>query len=95
MRANYNERLAEILDKVDDRTYKQTAAAIREHSHIVNFYNHYLTHERKIPMFRGINVVAVRKGIEQLERELNEEENKVSLTSLTSSTLTLIIMSLV
>ena len=70
---SYNERLAEIIGSMDDRTYRQTAEAIRKSN--IDFLDHYLRHHKTVPILSDVNVHAARKGIEQLQRELDEKSD--------------------
>ncbi|MBS3151718.1 hypothetical protein J4443_05045 [Candidatus Woesearchaeota archaeon] len=83
MGTNYNERLAELIGKMEDRIYRQTAEAIRVSS--LDVYSYYLKYGT-VPILNDVNLHAARRGIEQLQRELDEKNKESNLTSLTSST---------
>ncbi|MBI2507506.1 hypothetical protein HYV89_00985 [Candidatus Woesearchaeota archaeon] len=82
----YNERLAEIMMRKDDKTYRETARAVIESK--IDVYNFYQKYGR-VPKLSdpNANLFVMRRSLEQLEKELNEgseEKNERSggLTSL-------------
>lgn len=64
---SYNQRLAEIIGQVDDRTYRETADAIRRSA--INCLDYYLTHNKEVPVIPGANVHAFKYGIRRLLEE--------------------------
>lgn len=76
---NYNERLADIISRTDDDTYRMTAETIRESK--VDFVDHYQKHNKRVPLISGVNTNVVKKAIEQLLKEENANKKK-NLTSL-------------
>ncbi len=67
---NYNQRLAEIIENVDDRTYRDTAEVIRVSS--IDCYGYFLEHNQKVPPLNGINQHAFRYGIRKLWEEISK-----------------------
>ena len=76
---SYNERLADIISRTDDDTYRMTAETIRESK--VDFVDHYQKHNKRVPLISGVNTNVVKKAIEQLLKEENANKKK-NLTSL-------------
>ncbi len=82
---NYNERLAEIMMGKDDKTYRETAEAIRRSD--IDIYGYYQEHKKRIPRLfdPNVNINAMKKGLKQLEKELSDKglnEKKIDLSSL-------------
>ena len=81
---NYNERLAEIMMRKDDKTYRETAQAIIESK--IDIYDFYQKHER-VPKLSNpnANLFVMRKSLELLEKELSKRglnEKNTDLSSL-------------
>ena len=79
---NYNERLAEIIGGKNDRIYRETAEAIRRSR--VDIYAFYQEHNKEVPKLLDpdANINAIRKGLEELEKELSDKGLKLERTDL-------------
>ena len=80
---NYNNRLAEIMMRKEDKTYRGTAQAVRESN--IDVYDFYQKHGR-VPRLSApnANLFVMKKSLDQLEKELNDENlnQKSDLSSL-------------
>jgi len=76
---NYNERLADIISRTDDDTYRMTAETIRESK--VDFVDHYQKHNKRVPLISGVNINVIKRAIGQLLKEENANNEK-NLTSM-------------
>ena len=76
---NYNERLADIINRTNDDTYRMTAETIRESK--VDFVDHYQKHNKRVPLISGVNINVIKRAIGQLLKEENANNEK-NLTSM-------------